>query len=55
MTDLVSGEMSVTIFIAVRRAEIVGKNDTGTERERERERESQREDETVNARRMLGT
>jgi hypothetical protein len=36
-TKLVSGETSVTICIAVRRAEIVGKNDTGTEREREKE------------------
>jgi hypothetical protein len=36
-TELVSGETIVTICIAVRGAEIVGKNDTGTERERERE------------------
>jgi hypothetical protein len=31
-TELVSGEMSVTIYIAVSRAEIVGEYDTGTER-----------------------
>jgi hypothetical protein len=37
-TGLVSGETSVTICIAVRRAEIVGKNDTGTETERESKR-----------------
>jgi hypothetical protein len=35
---LVSGETSVRICMAFRRAEIVGKNGTGSERERERER-----------------
>jgi hypothetical protein len=49
-TELVSGEMSVMVCIAVRGIQH-GKNDTGTERVREQ----QGEDKTVNARRMLGT
>jgi hypothetical protein len=36
-TELVSGETSVRICMAFRRAEIVEKNDTGTERQREKE------------------
>jgi hypothetical protein len=35
-TEIVSGQTCVTVCVAVRRAEIVGKNDTGTERESKR-------------------
>jgi Fe-S-cluster-containing dehydrogenase component len=52
-TGLVSGEPCVTVCIAVRRAEIVGK--MIQDRETERVTERQREDKTVNTRRMLGT
>jgi hypothetical protein len=45
-------ETVVTICIAVSRADMVGENDTGPQRERERDRE--REAETVYARRKLG-
>jgi hypothetical protein len=37
--ELGTGEMCVTVCVAVNRTVIVGKFNTGTERERERERE----------------
>jgi hypothetical protein len=51
-TEVVSVERSVTICIAVRRADIVGKM---IQEHRDRVRERYREYETVNARRMLET
>jgi hypothetical protein len=48
-TKLVSGEISVTVCIAVSRGRQHGRNDTGTE-----ECDRKRGDKTVNARRILG-
>jgi hypothetical protein len=53
-TELVSGETCVTVSIAVRRAEIVGKM---VQEQRERERENKRTIEgglNIKARRILG-
>jgi hypothetical protein len=52
-TELVSGEMGVTILHSSQKSGDRGENDAGTERDRQRIRERQRE-ETCKARRKLG-